>query len=129
MVADAGYDAVTKVTIIPGRTARAASRFTPNEDRMESGLYSYKYLGPVAASGAAAEELAFGKEEVTTGASNDLQQGPALVEEDDGRESSRGTLTSRSIFLKTAKFAPLSGTTAEKCDSDPGVASAAPTRT
>merc|ERR1719424_1023506 len=65
-----GYDAVTKVTIIP-RTNGAGgfTLFTPNEDRMESGLYSYKYL-----KAQLAEELGFGKEEVTTGASNDLQQ-------------------------------------------------------
>ncbi|KAH8073549.1 metalloendopeptidase [Aureococcus anophagefferens] len=73
-----GYDAVTKVTIIP-RTNGAGgfTLFTPNEDRMESGLYSYKYLKAqlaVALGGRVAEELAFGKEEVTTGASNDLQQ-------------------------------------------------------
>jgi len=73
-----GYDAVTKVTIIP-RTNGAGgfTLFTPNEDRMESGLYSYKYLKAqlaVALGGRVAEELAVGREEVTTGASNDLQQ-------------------------------------------------------
>ena len=44
---------------------------------MESGLYSYKYLKAqlaVALGGRVAEELAVGREEVTTGASNDLQQ-------------------------------------------------------
>ncbi|KAH8097976.1 metalloendopeptidase [Aureococcus anophagefferens] len=71
-----GYDAVTKVTIIP-RTNGAGgfTLFTPNEDRMESGLYSYKYLkAQRRRPRRRAEELAFGKEEVTTGASNDLQQ-------------------------------------------------------
>jgi cell division protease FtsH len=73
-----GYDGVAKVTIIP-RTNGAGgfTLFTPSEDRMESGLYSYKFLKgqlAVALGGRVAEELAVGKEEVTTGASNDLQQ-------------------------------------------------------
>merc|ERR1719399_2116876 len=44
---------------------------------MESGLYSYKFLKAqlaVALGGRVAEEMAVGKDEVTTGASNDLQQ-------------------------------------------------------
>jgi cell division protease FtsH len=73
-----GYDGVAKVTIIP-RTNGAGgfTLFTPSEDRMESGLYSYKFLKSqlsVALGGRVAEELAVGREEVTTGASNDLQQ-------------------------------------------------------
>jgi cell division protease FtsH len=44
---------------------------------MESGLYSRSYLHnqmAVALGGRLAEEIVFGEEEVTTGASNDLQQ-------------------------------------------------------
>merc|ERR1719263_972918 len=72
------YDMVTKVTIIP-RTNGAGgfTLFTPSEERLESGLYSKKYLESqlvVALGGRVAEELAFGEDEVTTGASNDLQQ-------------------------------------------------------
>jgi cell division protease FtsH len=72
------YDMVTKVTIIP-RTNGAGgfTLFTPTEERMESGMYSKKYLCSqleVALGGRVAEEIIFGKEEVTTGASNDLQQ-------------------------------------------------------
>jgi cell division protease FtsH len=51
--------------------------FTPSEDRLESGLYSRSYLQnqmAVALGGRIAEEIVFGEEEVTTGASNDLQQ-------------------------------------------------------
>lgn len=72
------YDAVTKVTIIPrSNGAGGFTLFTPSEDRMESGLYSRKYLKgqlAVALGGRVAEELVYGKEEITTGASNDLQQ-------------------------------------------------------
>merc|ERR1711881_245728 len=45
--------------------------------RSESGLYSLKFLRgqlAVALGGRVAEELVYGSEEVTTGASNDLQQ-------------------------------------------------------
>mmetsp|Transcript_50519 Transcript_50519/g.109531 ORF Transcript_50519/g.109531 Transcript_50519/m.109531 type:complete len:660 (+) Transcript_50519:185-2164(+) len=72
------YDMVTKVTIIP-RTNGAGgfTLFTPTEERLESGLYSKRYLKgqlAVALGGRVAEEIIFGEEEVTTGASNDLQQ-------------------------------------------------------
>jgi len=72
------YDAVTKVTIIPrSNGAGGFTLFTPSEDRMESGLYSRKYLKgqlAVALGGRVSEELNYGKEGITTGASNDLQQ-------------------------------------------------------
>ena len=72
------YDMVTKVTILP-RTNGAGgfTLFTPTEERLESGLYSMRYLKGqlvVALGGRVAEEIVFGKEEVTTGASGDLQQ-------------------------------------------------------
>ncbi|NCG15523.1 MAG: cell division protein FtsH, partial [Synechococcales cyanobacterium H12SWP_bin.12] len=49
----------------------------PSEERMESGLYSRTYLQnqmAVALGGRVAEEIVYGEDEVTTGASNDLQQ-------------------------------------------------------
>jgi len=72
------YDLVTKVTVIP-RTNGAGgfTLFTPSEERLESGMYSKRYLESqlaVALGGRVAEEIAFGEEEVTTGASGDLQQ-------------------------------------------------------
>jgi len=72
------YDTVTKVTIIP-RTSGAGgfTLFTPSEESLESGMYSKKYLVSqlvVALGGRVAEEIIFGKDEITTGASNDLQQ-------------------------------------------------------
>ncbi|NJL84810.1 MAG: ATP-dependent metallopeptidase FtsH/Yme1/Tma family protein [Leptolyngbyaceae cyanobacterium SM1_1_3] len=71
------YDPVQKVSIIPRGRAGGLTWFTPSEDRMESGLYSRSYLQnqmAVALGGRLAEEIIFGEEEVTTGASNDLQQ-------------------------------------------------------
>lgn len=71
------YDPVQKISIIPRGQAGGLTWFTPSEDRMESGLYSRSYLHnqmAVALGGRLAEEIVFGEEEVTTGASNDLQQ-------------------------------------------------------
>jgi len=71
------YDPVQKISIIPRGRAGGLTWFTPSEDRMDSGLYSRSYLQnqmAVALGGRLAEELVFGEEEVTTGASNDLQQ-------------------------------------------------------
>jgi len=71
------YDPVQKISIIPRGRAGGLTWFTPSEDRMDSGLYSRSYLQnqmAVALGGRIAEEIVFGEEEVTTGASNDLQQ-------------------------------------------------------
>ncbi len=71
------YDPVQKISIIPRGRAGGLTWFTPSEDRMDTGLYSRAYLEnqmAVALGGRLAEELVFGDEEVTTGASNDLQQ-------------------------------------------------------
>ena len=71
------YDPVAKVSIIPRGQAGGLTFFTPSEERLESGLYSRSYLQnqmAVALGGRVAEEIVYGEEEVTTGASNDLQQ-------------------------------------------------------
>lgn len=71
------YDPVQKISIIPRGRAGGLTWFTPNEDQMDSGLYSRAYLQnqmAVALGGRIAEEVIYGEEEVTTGASNDLQQ-------------------------------------------------------
>lgn len=71
------YDPVQKISIIPRGRAGGLTWFTPSEERMDSGLYSRSYLQnqmAVALGGRLAEEIIFGEEEVTTGASNDLQQ-------------------------------------------------------
>jgi cell division protease FtsH len=71
------YDPVQKISIIPRGQAGGLTWFTPSEDRMDTGLYSRAYLEnqmAVALGGRLAEEIIFGEEEVTTGASNDLQQ-------------------------------------------------------
>jgi cell division protease FtsH len=71
------YDPVQKISIIPRGRAGGLTWFMPSEERMDSGLFSRSYLQnqmAVALGGRVAEEIIFGEEEVTTGASNDLQQ-------------------------------------------------------
>ena len=71
------YDPGQKISIIPRGNAGGLTFFTPSEERMESGLYSRAYLQnqmAVALGGRVAEEIVYGEDEVTTGASNDLQQ-------------------------------------------------------
>mmetsp|Transcript_54355 Transcript_54355/g.74285 ORF Transcript_54355/g.74285 Transcript_54355/m.74285 type:complete len:706 (-) Transcript_54355:242-2359(-) len=73
-----GFDEVGKVTIIPrSGGAGGFTLFLPSEDQQDSGLYSRDYLESmlaVALGGRVAEELAYGEDEVTTGASGDLQR-------------------------------------------------------
>ena len=72
------YDQVQKITIIPrSNGAGGLTFFAPSEERLEGGLYSRQYLEgqlAVALGGRLAEELLYGKDEITSGASNDIQQ-------------------------------------------------------
>jgi len=71
------YDTVTKITIAPRGNAGGLTLFAPDEDRLESGLYTKDYLKSiisVALGGRIAEEIIFGEQEITTGASSDLER-------------------------------------------------------
>lgn len=72
------YDQVQKITIIPrSNGAGGLTFFAPQESRLESGMYSKQYLESqlaVALGGRLAEEIIYGEDFVTTGASNDIQQ-------------------------------------------------------
>ncbi|GAX84001.1 hypothetical protein CEUSTIGMA_g11426.t1 [Chlamydomonas eustigma] len=71
------YDPVTKISIVPRGAAGGLTFFAPSEERLESGLYSRTYLEnqmAVALGGRIAEELIFGNDDITTGASGDFQQ-------------------------------------------------------
>merc|ERR1712157_604861 len=72
------YDQVQKISIIPrSNGAGGLTFFAPTDTRLESGMYSRQYLESqlaVALGGRLAEELIFGEDNVTTGASNDIQQ-------------------------------------------------------
>jgi cell division protease FtsH len=72
------YDQVQKISIIPRSDgAGGLTFFAPQESRLESGMYSRHYLESqlaVALGGRLAEEIIYGEDMVTTGASNDIQQ-------------------------------------------------------
>jgi len=68
------HDKVEKVTLVPRGQARGLTWFTPNENQMlvSRGQLLARIIGTL--GGRAAEEVIFGATEVTTGASNDIQQ-------------------------------------------------------
>eukprot|EP00533_Pseudo-nitzschia_delicatissima_P008228 CAMPEP_0116105442 /NCGR_PEP_ID=MMETSP0327-20121206/15034_1 /TAXON_ID=44447 /ORGANISM="Pseudo-nitzschia delicatissima, Strain B596" /LENGTH=677 /DNA_ID=CAMNT_0003597847 /DNA_START=217 /DNA_END=2250 /DNA_ORIENTATION=- len=72
------YDQVQKISIVPrSNGAGGLTFFAPSEGRLETGMYSKQYLESqlaVALGGRLAEEIIYGEDKVTTGASNDIQQ-------------------------------------------------------
>nr|YP_009293966.1 cell division protein [Ahnfeltia plicata]AOM65654.1 cell division protein [Ahnfeltia plicata]UAT97119.1 cell division protein [Ahnfeltia plicata]UAT97324.1 cell division protein [Ahnfeltia plicata] len=68
------HDPVQKVTLVPRGQARGLTWFTPSDDQtlISRAQILSRIMG--ALGGRAAEEVVFGNAEVTTGASNDLQQ-------------------------------------------------------
>jgi cell division protease FtsH len=76
------YDQVRKVSIIPRGDAGGVTFFQPSND--ERGMYTKEYLLSqikVSLGGHAAEELMYGKENVTTGATSDFAQVYAIARE------------------------------------------------
>jgi cell division protease FtsH len=70
------YDLVSKISIVPRGGAGGVTIFTPDEEAMESGMFSKQYLLNricVGMGGRIAEEIINGKDKVTTGASSDFQ--------------------------------------------------------
>ena len=73
------HDPVYKVSIIPRGRALGVTMYLPEDDKVS---YSRRYLiGRVASmyGGRIAEELLYGKDGVSTGASNDIQQASQMV--------------------------------------------------
>jgi len=71
------FDVVAKISIVPRGPAGGVTIFMPSEERLNTGLYSKEFLENrmcVALGGRLAEEIINGKDNVTTGASNDFQQ-------------------------------------------------------
>ena len=76
------YDEVRKVSIIPRGDAGGITFFQPASD--ELGMYTKEYLMSqikVALGGHAAEEIMYGKDNVTTGATSDFAQVYAIARE------------------------------------------------
>nr|YP_009395864.1 Cell division protein FTSH [Herposiphonia versicolor]ARW64844.1 Cell division protein FTSH [Herposiphonia versicolor] len=68
------HESVQKVTLIPRGQARGLTWFTPSEDQTLISRSQIKARIMGALGGRATEEIVFGNAEITTGASNDLQQ-------------------------------------------------------
>nr|ARW64226.1 Cell division protein FTSH [Chondria sp. (in: red algae)] len=68
------HENVQKVTLIPRGQARGLTWFTPSEDQSLISRSQIKARIMGALGGRAAEQIVFGESEITTGASNDLQQ-------------------------------------------------------
>ena len=69
------FDNFRKVSIVSRGNAGGVTFFEPNEERIDMGLYTREYLQNrlvVLMGGRCAEELIFGKDKITTGASSDI---------------------------------------------------------
>ena len=74
-----GHDPVYKVTVIPRGRALGVTMYLPEQDRLS---YSKQYILSQLASlygGRVAEEMIFGEDMVTTGASNDIERATDLA--------------------------------------------------
>src|SRR3546814_20990038 len=83
------HDPVYKVTIIPRGRALGVTMFLPEEDRYS---YTKQRLNSSICSlfgGRIAEEVIFGPEKVTTGASNDIERATGIASTKIGRASGR----------------------------------------
>ena len=74
-----GHDTVYKVTIVPRGRALGVTMFLPEDDRYS--ISKKRLIGQITSlfGGRVAEELIFGKEAVTTGASNDIERATDLA--------------------------------------------------
>ncbi|WP_320667752.1 ATP-dependent zinc metalloprotease FtsH [Prochlorococcus sp. MIT 1307] len=68
------HDPVQKVTVIPRGQAKGLTWFSPDDDQMLVSRAQLKARIMGALGGRAAEDVVFGREEVTTGAGGDIQQ-------------------------------------------------------
>lgn len=73
------HDPVYKVSIIPRGRALGVTMFLPEEDRYSHSLQRLESQLASLYGGRIAEELIFGKDHVTTGASNDLERATELA--------------------------------------------------
>ncbi|MGH8147858.1 MAG: ATP-dependent zinc metalloprotease FtsH, partial [Rhodanobacteraceae bacterium] len=73
------HDPVHKVTIIPRGRALGVTMFLPEQDRYSHSKLSLQSKLASLFGGRVAEELIFGADMVTTGASNDIQRATALA--------------------------------------------------
>lgn len=72
---------ISKVTIIPSTRGAGGFSMSIPKDKMYQSKREIKNNIRVLLSGRAAEEIAFGKDEITTGASNDIEKASQLVKD------------------------------------------------
>ncbi len=72
-------DPVAKVTIVSRGAMGGYTKFLPEEDRHLQSLSQFKDQLAVAMGGRVSEEVQFGETEITTGASNDLEQATRIA--------------------------------------------------
>ena len=72
-------DPVAKVTIVSRGVMGGYTKFLPEEDRNLQSLSQFRDQLAVAMGGRVAEEVQFGEAEITTGASNDLEQATQMA--------------------------------------------------
>ena len=73
------HDPVYKVTIIPRGRALGVTMFLPEEDKYSMNKTQLESQLASLFGGRAAEELIYGKDKVTTGASNDIERATAIA--------------------------------------------------
>jgi cell division protease FtsH len=74
-----GCDPLHKVTIIPRGRALGVTMSLPERDRYTYSVYELKAKIAMMFGGRIAEELIFGKDKITTGASNDIKEATSLA--------------------------------------------------
>lgn len=117
------HDPVYKVTIIPRGRALGVTMFLPEEDRYSASRRRWESQIAGLFGGRIAEELIFGKDAVTTGASNDIERateiarnmvtkwglsdtlGPLVYGEDEGEVFLGRTMTRRKEVSETTTLA------------------------
>ena len=75
----ANHDDVEKVTLVPRGGAKGLTWFAPDEDQMLITKSELMERIMTILGGRAAEQVIFGEPEITTGASNDLQQATSIA--------------------------------------------------
>ena len=73
------HDPVYKVTIIPRGRALGVTQFLPEEDKYSQSKMQLDSMISVLFGGRLAERIIFGEEEVSTGASNDIQRATEIA--------------------------------------------------
>jgi len=76
------YDNISKISIVPRGESAGVTYFEPNEERIDSGLYTREYLENqliVILGGRIAEEIKFGNMKITTGAAQDFKEATEIA--------------------------------------------------